>query len=106
MLLYNTRIGENHQAKTRTELKTQDPELWCLSLRHYELNNKYTPCPSGPTMSDVIQDIDCKARLRALGVTTFGPDGSNGALGGGAKTTATLTTASGATCPSDSLSCA
>jgi hypothetical protein len=106
MLLYNTRIGENLKAKTRDELKTQEPALWCLSLRHYELNNRYTPCPSGPAISDVTQDVDCRATLTALGVTTFGPDGSNGANGGGAKTNSALVVSSDASCPADASSCA
>jgi len=107
LLLYNVRVGEQHKAKTRNELKTQDPALWCLALRHYELNNKYTPCPSGPAITDVTQDVDCKATLRALGVTIFGPDGSNGAKGGGAKIDASLIIRSNATCPvSPTLDCA
>ena len=98
MLLYNTRIGPNHKATTRTQLRDNDPNLWCLAARYYEINNKFTPCPAGPTISDVAQTVDCKATLIALGVTTFGPEGSNGAKFGGAKTDSSAIVSSSAAC--------
>lgn len=104
MLLYNTRIGENHQATTRTELRDNDPNLWCLTLRYYELNNKFSVCSNGPEMSDVEQTVDCKAVLTDLGVTTFGPEGSAGAKLGGAKSNSTLITSSSANCQSSNVS--
>ena len=106
MLLYNTRIGENHKATTRTELRDNDPNLWCLAARYYELNNKFAVCPAGPALADVAQTVDCKAQLGALGVTTFGPEGTGGAKLGGAKTDSSAIVSSTATCQATGTTCA
>ena len=44
MLLYNVRIGSNHGAKTRTELRDEDPNLWCVR-NHIILYPVYTLYP-------------------------------------------------------------
>ena len=45
MLLYNVRIGSNHGAKTRTELRDEDPNLWCVRnhIILYPVYTLYTP---------------------------------------------------------------
>ena len=106
MLLYNTRIGPNHRATTRTELRDNDPNLWCLAARYYELNNKFAVCPAGPALADVAQTVDCKAQLGALGVTTFGPEGTGGAKLGGAKTDSSAIVSSTAMCQTTGTTCA
>ena len=106
MLLYNTRIGPNHKATTRTELRDNDPNLWCLAARYYEINNKFAVCPAGPALEDVAQTVDCKAQLEALGVTTFGPEGTGGAKLGGAKTDSSAIVSSTAMCQTTGTTCA
>ena len=105
MLLYNTRIGPNHKATTRTELRDNDPNLWCLAARYYEINNKFAVCPKGPAIADVAQSVDCKAQLGALGVTTFGPEGTGGANLGGAKTNSSSIVSSTAPCQTTGTTC-
>ena len=106
MLLYNTRIGPNHKATTRTELRDNDPNLWCLAARYYEINNKFAVCPAGPALEDVEQTVNCKAQLEALGVTTFGPEGTGGAKLGGAKTDSSAIVSSTAMCQNTGTTCA
>ena len=106
MLLYNTRIGPNHKATTRTELRDNDPNLWCLAARYYEINNKFAVCPAGPALEDVAQTVDCKAQLEALGVTKFGPKGTGGDKLGGAKTDSSAIVSSTAMCQTTGTTCA
>lgn len=57
-------------------------------------------------MVDVAQTVDCKATLKALGVTTFGPDGTGGAKGGGAKADGSKIVDSTAGCQTTGTTCA
>lgn len=76
-LLYSTRIGSNHKAKDRQELRTLDPNLYCLAARYHETNNLWRPCAAGPNNTAVKYDAAfCKTTLKKLGITKFGPDGN------------------------------
>jgi hypothetical protein len=89
MLLYGTRIGKNHKATTRTELQTKDPYLWCLALRWYESDNTWKPCQAGAAdrATAVENTVNCEAKLKELGVTTFGPNQKGSGFKGGKRGT-------------------
>lgn len=76
LMLYNTRIGENLKVKSRTELRNQDPNLYCLVARYYETNNKWRPCAEGPNDGVPVQfnASFCRRILRDnLNITKFAP---------------------------------
>jgi hypothetical protein len=87
MLLYGTRIGSNHNATSKAELQTKDPYLWCLAQRWYESDNTWKPCQIGNAgrATAVENTVDCEAKLRELGVTTFGPNQRGSGFKGGKR---------------------
>ena len=89
LLLYGTRIGTNHKARTRSELARIDPDLFCLAARYYERTNTWRPCARVPNSAHAPNEaerraepseLSCIARLRRLEPDIPLSPRSNGAM--------------------------
>ncbi|CAD7967808.1 unnamed protein product [Amoebophrya sp. A120] len=96
LVLWNVRTSDAHNSKSRMDLRTQDPNLWCLALRYFEFDNQWTSCPSGhasellktiqtEVSSNAVKAVDCHTVLNVLGVRQFGPPGDHGIAMGGSQ---------------------
>ena len=72
LLLYNTRIGPNHKATSLGDMMQNDPYLFCLASRWFEVNNTFRVCNDGPATMQIPAAPDCVEILKSAetGITT------------------------------------
>ena len=93
-VMWGTRFNaEGFKPRDLASLIETDPWGYCLAIRWFPKNNQWTPCkkafpnvvptPNVDPVTPGMEVVDCEARLREIGVTTFTRDAHGAAVSWG-----------------------